>query len=65
MNQQTGLEQFAPATDLALDPGIRRAVLVLRSAGIVKLDRVHPRYDEICRELCSAKMVSRSKAAKE
>jgi hypothetical protein len=34
MNQQTGLEQFAPTTDLELDAGIRRAVLVLRSAGI-------------------------------
>ena len=34
MNRQTGLEQFAPATDLEIDPGIRRAVLVLRSAGI-------------------------------
>jgi hypothetical protein len=34
MNQQTTLEQFAPATDLDLDAGIRRAVLILRSAGI-------------------------------
>jgi hypothetical protein len=34
MNQHIGLEQFAPATDLELDPGIRQAVLVLRSAGI-------------------------------
>jgi hypothetical protein len=34
MNQQIGLEQFEPATDLDLDPGIRHAVLVLRSAGI-------------------------------
>jgi len=34
MNQQTDLEQFAPATDLDLDPGIRQAVLVLRSAGV-------------------------------
>lgn len=28
------LDRFAPATDLDLDPGIRRAVLILRSAGI-------------------------------
>src|SRR5882724_3320349 len=34
MNQQTDLEQFALATDLDLDPGIRQAVLVLRSAGV-------------------------------
>jgi len=34
MNQQTDLEQFAPATDLDLDPGIRQAVLVLRSADV-------------------------------
>lgn len=34
MNRQLDLEQFAPATDLELDAGIRRAVLVLRSAGI-------------------------------
>src|SRR5947208_11759384 len=34
MNQQTGLEQFAPATDLELDAGIRRAVLILRAAGV-------------------------------
>jgi hypothetical protein len=34
MNEHAGLDQFAPATDMDLDPGIRRAVLVLRSAGI-------------------------------
>ena len=28
------LEAFAPEIDMALDPGIRRAVLVLRSAGV-------------------------------
>lgn len=28
------LEEFAPAVDLPIDPGIRRAVLVLRSGGI-------------------------------
>jgi hypothetical protein len=28
------LERFEPATDLALDPGVRRYVLALRSAGI-------------------------------
>jgi hypothetical protein len=28
------LEEFAPTTDLELDPGIRRAVLILRSGGI-------------------------------
>ncbi|MGY3588172.1 hypothetical protein ACVIGB_002869 [Bradyrhizobium sp. USDA 4341] len=34
MNIQKGLEQFAPATDLELDSGIRHAVLALRVAGI-------------------------------
>lgn len=28
------LEQFAPVVDLPIDPGIRRAVLILRCAGI-------------------------------
>lgn len=28
------LEAFAPAVDLPLDPGIRRAVLILRRAGV-------------------------------
>lgn len=28
------LEAFAPAVDLELDPGIRRAVLILRGAGV-------------------------------
>jgi hypothetical protein len=28
------LEAFAPAVDMELDPGIRRAVLILRSAGV-------------------------------
>jgi hypothetical protein len=31
---ETDLEAFAPEVDLPLDPGIRRAVLILRSAGI-------------------------------
>jgi hypothetical protein len=31
---QSPLEQFAPSTDLELDAGIRRAVLILRSAGV-------------------------------
>ncbi len=31
---QSELEDHAPAVDLELDPGIRRAVLVLRSAGV-------------------------------
>jgi len=30
----SGLEEFAPVVDMALDPGIRRAVLILRSEGI-------------------------------
>jgi hypothetical protein len=34
MNQQKGLEDFAPSTDMDLDPGIRHAVLVLRAGGI-------------------------------
>lgn len=33
-NQNRPREQFAPATDLELDAGIRRAVLMLRSAGV-------------------------------
>lgn len=28
------LEAFAPVVDLDMDPGIRRAVLILRSAGV-------------------------------
>ncbi len=32
--QSDDLELFAPATDLELDPGIRRAVLTLRAAGV-------------------------------
>lgn len=28
------LEQFAPSVDLPLDPGIRRAVLILRRGGV-------------------------------
>jgi len=38
MKLQKGLEQLAPATDLDLDPGIRRAVLVLRSARIATFE---------------------------
>ena len=46
MNQQIGLEQFGPATDLDLDPGIRRAVRVLRSADIETFEATpeQPRY---------------------
>ena len=32
------LERFAPEVDLALDPGIRRAVLILRRAGIETIE---------------------------
>ena len=32
--ESSQLEQFAPATDMELDAGIRRAVLVLRCGGI-------------------------------
>lgn len=34
VGEQVSLECYAPDVDLPLDPGIRRAVLVLRRAGI-------------------------------
>lgn len=34
MDARTSLDSFAPETDLPLDEGIKRAVLILRSEGI-------------------------------
>lgn len=36
--QEAELEAFAPVTDMPIDPGIRRAVLLLRSEGVRTLE---------------------------
>ena len=44
------LERFAPVVDLPIDPGIRRAVLLLRSAGVETLESCEGGEGHACPE---------------